>query len=145
MKVSSGIFGFVLLLHSVITQASDVDWLIGCWESADGSSREVWVKESDGSLIGFGVAVSDSKVDFYEVLRVGVNQNAQLTYTAHPPGQAPTTFVETDATATSVVFSNAEHDYPQEIAYRLEDSGLYATISALDGENPQSFNKQRCN
>ena len=145
MKVPVALLGLSLFLQTQITLASNLDWLVGCWETVDGSSKEVWVKEPDGSLIGFSVAVSGGVVEFYEVLRVVMNQNGDLTYTAYPAGQSPATFIAAEATSTSVVFSNPDHDYPQEIAYRLEDARLYATISALNGQNPQSFNKQRCN
>jgi hypothetical protein len=144
MNVLSVFFGLSLLFQPLLTQASDVDWLIGCWESADGSSKEVWVKEPGDSLMGFGVALSGNDVVFYELLRVVANRDAALSYTAYPAGQSPTTFAATDTTTSSVVFSNAEHDYPQEIAYRLEGSNLNATISALDGKNPKSFDKQPC-
>ena len=145
MKVSQALFGLSFFLQAQITLANDLDWLVGCWESADGGSKEVWVREPDGSLIGFGVAVSDSAVKFYEVLRVVANPDGALAYTAYPAGQSPTTFVKVAGTNAYVLFSNPDHDYPQEIAYRLEGARLYATISALNGRNPQTFDKQRCN
>jgi hypothetical protein len=144
MRVSLVLFGLSLFLHSQITLANDMDWLVGCWESADGSSKEVWVREPDGALIGFSVAVSDSAVKFYEVLRIVANQDGELAYTAYPKDQSPTTFVQLDAANAYVLFSNPDHDYPQEIAYRLEDARLHATISARNGRNPKSFDKQRC-
>jgi hypothetical protein len=144
MKVSRALLVLFYFLAAQVTLASDLDWLVGCWETADGSSKEVWVKENDSSLIGFSVSVSDSAVDFYEVLRVDIHQDGVLTYTAYPTGQSPATFVASKAIGTSVVFSNPEHDYPQEIAYRVEGTSLYATISALDGIKPRSFDKQRC-
>jgi len=144
MKVLLGLLGLPLLLHAEITQPNDLDWLVGCWETADGSSKEVWIREPDGSLIGFSVTIADVSVQFYEVLRVVVDQDGALTYTAYPNGRSPTTFVRTDSTATSIVFANPEHDYPKEIAYRIEDSNLFATISALNGTDQRSFNKSRC-
>jgi Domain of unknown function (DUF6265) len=144
MKMLRTLLVLLFFLNTQVTLAGDLDWLVGCWETADGSSKEVWVKENDSSLIGFSVTVSDSTVDFYEVLRVAVGQDGVLTYTAYPSGQSPATFVASKANGTNVVFSNPAHDYPQEIAYRLEDTSLYATISALNGSKPQSFDKQRC-
>jgi hypothetical protein len=144
MKVSLVFFGLSLFLQTQITLANDLDWLAGCWESADGSAKEVWIRESDGSLIGFGVVVSDGAVEFYEVLRVVANQDGALAYTAYPAGQSPTTFIEAAASNAHVLFSNPDHDYPQEITYRLEGDRLFATISALNGRNPQTFDKRRC-
>jgi DNA-binding beta-propeller fold protein YncE len=145
MRVSLVLFGLSLFLQTQITLANDLDWLVGCWESADGSSKEVWVSEPDGALIGFSVVVSDSAVKFYEVLRIVAKPDGALAYTAYPAGQSPTTFIKTAETNAYILFSNPDHDYPQEIAYRLEGARLYATISALNGRNPQSFDKQRCN
>jgi len=144
MRVSLVLFGLSLFLQTQITLANELDWLVGCWESADGSSKEVWVREPDGALIGFSVVVSDSAVKFYEVLRIVANQDGALAYTAYPAGQSPTTFVQLAATNAYVLFSNPDHDYPQEIAYRLKDARLHATISALNSRNPKSFDKQRC-
>ena len=145
MKIMIALLGLPLLVHAESIQPNDLDWLVGCWETSDGSAKEVWIKEPDGSMIGFSVAISDSSVEFYEILRVVVNQGGVQTYTAYPAGQSPTTFVATKSTDTSIVFSNPKHDYPQEIKYWVEDSTLYATISALEGRNPQSFDKRRCN
>jgi ribonucleotide monophosphatase NagD (HAD superfamily) len=144
MKVSLVLFGLSLFLQTQITSANDLDWLVGCWESADGSAKEVWVRDPDGSLIGFGVVVADGAVEFYEVLRIVANQDGALAYTAYPAGQSSTTFVEAAASNAYVLFSNPDHDYPQEIAYRLEGGRLFATISALNGQNSQTFDKRRC-
>ncbi len=56
MKIIAG-----LALVSVIVLGSEHDshelgWLVGCWVSPDGSAQEVWVVDSDQSLLGFGVA-----------------------------------------------------------------------------------------
>lgn len=145
MKMLLALIGLPLLLQPDLTQAAELDWLVGCWETPDGSAREVWVKEPDGSLIGFGVAIADGMVAFHEVLRVEVPSDGSLTYTAYPAGQLPATFVAKKLSSESIVFVNPAHDYPQEISYWLDGTTLLATISGLNGENLQSFNKRRCN
>lgn len=144
MKMSLVALALTLILQSQLSFASELDWLVGCWESADARSKEAWVKEPDGSLIGFSVDTSETGVTFYEVLRLVISQDGTLSYTAYPAGQTPTTFLAAEATDGKVTFSNPDHDYPQEIAYRREGTVLYATISALNGQNPQSFVKKRC-
>ena len=138
----------VLLLSIAATaetsEAENYDWLVGCWETPDGTSREVWVKEPDGSLIGFAVDVSDNSVSFFEVLRVAIEPDGTAIYTAYPLGRSPTSFTATEVTTKSVVFANPKHDFPQEIAYRVEGGNLLAMISGLNGINPQTFNKRRC-
>lgn len=123
---------------------SGLDWLAGCWISADKSSHEVWTVESDHSLIGFSVSVANGKVAFYEVLSIKLNDDGKWAYTAHPSGQASASFVVTDQDDTSVVFTNPDHDYPQEIRYQREGNQLHASVSLLGGENPTSFDKVAC-
>ena len=122
----------------------ELGWLEGCWVSPDRSSQEVWAVDSTLSLAGFGVAVSDTKVAFYEVLSIRENEDGSFIYTAHPSGQVSASFVATEMTANSVVFVNPDNDYPQEIRYMREGNRLYATISLLGGVNPHSFNKAAC-
>ena len=138
-----------LALLSTLAFAGDQDthplaWLAGCWESPDKSSQEVWVVDSDGSLSGFAVTVSEQRVVFYEVLGIKKQDNNSWIYTAHPSGQSPASFTATTMTEASVVFSKPDHDYPQEIRYAREGDFLYASISLIGGENPTSFNKAAC-
>ena len=138
-----------LLLIPILASAGDsaqrgFDWLAGCWVSADGNSQEVWVVDSDKSLIGFAVALRTEKIVYYEVLSIKLNSDGLWTYTAHPSGQASASFIATEASENSVIFANPDHDYPQEISYRREGNQLYANISLRGGENPNSFDKISC-
>jgi len=126
------------------TNGHELGWLVGCWVSPDRSSQEVWVVDSNRLLAGFGVAVSNKVVAFYEVLSIRQNEDGSFVYTAHPSGQVPASFVAGEITANSVVFVNPDNDYPQEIRYLREGNRLYATISLLGGANPNSFNKVAC-
>lgn len=126
------------------TAHSGLSWLAGCWVTADKSSQEVWVVESDSSLIGFAVSLSAEEVVFYEVLSIKQNADSLWTYTAHPSGQAPASFIAVETSESTVVFTNPNHDYPQEIRYRRDGGQLYATISLRDGGNPKSFDKTAC-
>lgn len=123
---------------------SEFDWLVGCWTTADNSAREVWVADSDQSLIGFSVAIRDDKVAFYEIMSIKHSEDGSWIYTAHPSGQASASFLAVQFGENSVVFSNPDHDYPQEIRYRREDSQLYASVSLLAGVKPSSFDKVAC-
>lgn len=119
-------------------------WLVGCWVSPDGSAQEVWVIDSDQSLAGFGVAFDHNKIGFYEVLTIRENEHGSLIYTAHPSGQRTASFAATAITENSVIFTNPDHDYPQEIKYTREGNRLHAITSLLGGENPNSFEKVAC-
>jgi hypothetical protein len=128
---------------TVTAGSLDLDWMLGCWTTEDGGSREVWVRQSDRQLIGFGVALNGGRVGFHEVLSIR-SDDAGLHYTAHPAGQAATTFTTARSAGQEVSFTNERHDYPQRVAYRLVGQELHATISLLDGSNPTFFDKVRC-
>ena len=121
-----------------------LDWLVGCWMAPDGSAQEVWVADSDGGLSGFSVSVADNKVSFYETLTIRSGQDGTLVYTAHPSGQASTSFTATEIKENSALFVNSDHDYPQQIRYTRVTDSLQATISLLDGSRPVSFDKVAC-
>lgn len=144
MRVLAG-----LALVATLALGSDIDnhrlgWLVGCWVSADKRAQEVWVVDGDRSLLGFGVAVSDNKIGFYEVLSIRRNEDGSLVYTAHPSGQLSASFAATEITENGIVFTNRDHDYPQEIRYAREGNRLYATTSLLGGVRPESFDKTAC-
>ncbi len=144
MKASKLLLLLPMLAIAGHAEQSGLDWLAGCWVSADKGSQEVWAIESDYSLIGFAVSIADGKAVFYEVLSIKRNDEGTWAYTAHPSGQASASFIVTDQGDTSVVFTNPDHDYPQEIRYEREGNQLYASISLLGGENPTSFDKLAC-
>ena len=144
MNARSILFSVLLLASSQRVFAGDLDWLVGCWESPDKSAKEVWVKERNGDLIGFGVVLEHGEVVFYELLHISSSDDGSATYTAHPSGQQSATFTTVAVAGADVTFSNPSHDYPQEISYKRDGENLFAAISALNGENRQSFNKRRC-
>ena len=144
MKAMTALPGMLLLGLAQISNADDLGWLVGCWETPDKAATEVWVREQDGSLSGFNVVLDENRIAFYEVLRINTRDSKIESYTAHPVGQATTTFELFSIADQEIKFSNPAHDYPQEIAYKRVDDLLYATISALGGKNPQSFNKRAC-
>jgi len=131
------------LLANTATE-HELDWLIGCWITMDGKSQEVWVLDSDNSLAGFAVSIHDNSVRFYEVLTIKRDEAGLLLYTAHPSGQATTTFVAMEIADNNVLFVNADHDYPQAIRYVRDGNQLAAKISMLDGSRENSFYKVAC-
>ena len=126
------------------SQSGEFGWLAGCWATPDSSALEVWVVDSERSLSGFSVSISDNRVGSYEILTIEQSEEGTWLYTAHPSGQASATFQAVQFGETSVVFANPDHDYPQEIRYRRDGDRLKATVSLLGGANPNSFNKIAC-
>ncbi|MDJ0657261.1 MAG: DUF6265 family protein [Xanthomonadales bacterium] len=122
----------------------DLDWLLGCWQSSDQSAQEIWVRQDRHSLLGFGVALKDNQVVFYEVLSLQKNHRGTWVYTAHPAGQTATSFSAVEITQKSALFANPDHDYPQEISYLRQGNQLNARISLTGGASPNAFDKRAC-
>jgi hypothetical protein len=106
-----------------------VAWMHGCWQMTTPQSivEEQWLAPRGGTMIGVGRTVRGGRTTDYEFV-VLKEQNGSLAYEAHPAGQPSTVFVASEATADSVVFENAAHDFPQRVGYRRADSGLAAWI-----------------
>ena len=126
------------------TQTTSLDWLTGCWTTPDRRAQEVWVVDNDSLLLGFSVNLKDYKVGFYELMTIRRSSENTWVFTAHPAGQASTSFDSSQIGEHSITFTSAEHDYPQQISYRKEGRELLATISLLDGANPTNFRKLAC-
>lgn len=144
MGLSLRILALMAIAPAYAADLNDVEWMLGCWQSADGQALEVWVKVSETSFTGFGVAVSGGEFVFYELLRVDSTARGALTYTAYPMGEAPTVFTATELRDERVVFTNPDHDFPQKITYSREGDALSAATSSLDGKGRQSFDKVAC-
>ncbi|MEM9386959.1 MAG: DUF6265 family protein [Pseudomonadota bacterium] len=119
-------------------------WIIGCWESEDGSSIEAWSRDDDTTLIGFSSIVSEGKLSFYELMSIRVHDSGELVFTAYPSNQPGGSFPAIGQDAQAVVFQNAEHDYPQRIRYRRSGDQLIADIALTSGEKQYDFIKARC-
>lgn len=124
----------------------DVDglaWLAGCWAHEDGNTKEIWSGSQGGLHFGYSVTHKDGRVVAFEDLRI-TPSGAGSHYSASPNGAPATSFSESERGKQQVAFTNAEHDFPQRIAYRREGDRLVATISLLDGSKAMSFAMRRC-
>ena len=112
-------------------------WLEGCWESAapGRTVEESWLPAKGGNMIGVGRTIRDGKTTSYEMV-VLREHGERLEYEAHPSGQSPATFLSTRITPSELVFENPEHDFPQEVGYRLDGATLVAWIRGVqDGKD----------
>ena len=107
-----------------------VAWLTGCWV-ADGSRHVVeehWMRPAGGSMLGMARTVTGEKTTGFEFVRI-VEEEGTLAYHANPSGQAAARFVADSSSDSLVSFFDAEHDFPQRVAYRLQaDGSLLAWI-----------------
>ena len=144
MKLLSTLALIPALTLAADSPGGEFNWLAGCWETTDSKTMEVWVVDSERLLVGFSVTIGDDEVGSYEVMSIKQSENGSWEFTAHPSGQAAATFPAVEINDNSVIFSNPEHDYPQEIKYERDGSRLHATISLLGGDRPNSFDKVAC-
>jgi hypothetical protein len=111
-------------------------WLQGCWQSVSGDRmvEEQWTAPRAGSMLGIGRTVRGNTLVEYEFVVVR-ERGERLVYIAHPSGQPSAEFVSTTASASEVVFENAQHDFPQRVGYQRQGTDLAAWIEGTrDGQ-----------
>ena len=111
-----------LACPSVVAGQATIDrvaWMQGCWQltSGDRVVDEHWTSPRGGIMLGSGRTVRAGKLVEHEFVLLA-ERDGRLAYEAHPSGQAPTTFMSREIDATSVVFEDPAHDFPQRVGYR---------------------------
>lgn len=109
------------------TTVDRIAWLQGCWQSTRGETtiEEQWMAPRGGSMLGMGRTVRGSQTVEYELVMI-TQQNGRLAYEAHPSGQPSATFLSTTVSDTTIVFENAQHDFPQRVGYTRNGSDALA-------------------
>ena len=109
-------------------------WLGGCWKaaSAEAGTEEHWMPAAGGTMLGMGRTVKQGKTVTHEFMQIRAGEGGALAFVAHPSGQKSAAFPLLRMSADEVVFENAQHDFPQRVAYRREgDSKLAARIEGM--------------
>lgn len=138
----------ILLAGCTLTRAASqpaaqtLNWLTGCWQSEDGSTREIWSQSEDGYYFGYSVVLKEDKVVFFEQMRI--DPGGMPTFQAYPRGAGPSGFPAVSLTEKGVTFANPDHDYPQKITYIREGDALKAVISLIDDTRQGHFNYVAC-
>jgi hypothetical protein len=115
------------------TGIARVGWMQGCWEtnSPQRTIDEQWMSPRGGSMLGMSRTVRDGRLVEHELMILS-ERGDQLAYEAHPSGQSPATFLSSTLTASTVVFENPAHDFPQRIGYeRKSADSLTAWVEGL--------------
>ena len=81
-----------------------------------------------GSMLGMSRTVRGNKLLSYETTLIR-EQGETLTFEAHPSGQPAATFLSTSVSGSRIVFENAQHDFPQQVGYERNASGLLGWIA----------------
>lgn len=112
---------------------STLSWLAGAWASdqRERQTTEQWMSPAGGTMLGMSRTVAQGRTVEYEFLLLRVDSNGEISYVAKPSGQAEAVFKLIHASATTVVFENPQHDFPQRISYTLHDGGKLT--AAIEG------------
>jgi hypothetical protein len=117
----------------------ELDWLAGYWTGDDAGTRmeEVWLPRRGEMMLGMHVDLFASGRSFFEYLRIE-QRGDTLVLLASPRGRPPTAFIANSVTDSSVMFENPDHDFPQEINYRMEGGKLHAGIAGIQDGTRQT-------
>ncbi|MEL6686698.1 MAG: DUF6265 family protein [Pseudomonadota bacterium] len=125
------------------TSAPYVSWLGGCWLSESGKALEVWDMATPDYAFGYHTMTHEEDIVFFEQMRISP-VDGKTTFFAYPNGVGPSPFPAVKWSEDSITFANEAHDYPQKITYRMDGELLKATISKMDGSQPNGWTFKRC-
>ena len=117
------------------TVIEDLGWLAGHWRGTIGTTvvEESWLGPAGGTMFGVNRTVAGYQTVGFEFLRLE-NREGTVVLLASPNGRCPPTeFTLIELDGRRALFSNPEHDFPQQISYRREGTRLHAEIEGVDG------------
>jgi hypothetical protein len=120
--------------HALADDIDRLSWLAGCWKSdtAEPGSGEQWMAPAGGAMLGMSRTVRQGVTVEHEFMLVRSRDDGTLAFIAYPSGQATATFPLLSLSETEVIFENLHHDFPQRVAYRLENqANLVARIEGM--------------
>ena len=128
----------MLILSAWSTRQSgglkNAEWLIGTWKNTTpkGNIYETWSRISDKEFSGKSYFLKEQDTIVFETIRL-VQEQEGVFYIPNVKGQnndAPVRFAAGTVSETTMVFENAQHDFPQIISYtRISSDSLRAEIS----------------
>ncbi|HYP06881.1 MAG TPA: DUF6265 family protein [Bryobacteraceae bacterium] len=129
-------------------QIDKLAFMAGCW--AGPGTYEMWMKPEAGSVMGMGRSVRNGKVVGTEYFSVSEQADGIVLNVQQRLAAKTTAFRVKEITATSVVFENPEHDFPQRVIYRLTGpDALLGRIEGLDKGKDRAIDypmqRARCN
>lgn len=146
-KSSIVIFSLIsaILLAGCQPKQLELSDLAGSWYNAKDNFTEEWTSSGDTHLEGRAYEISEADTAVFETLEIK-EANGVLTYFADIEdvmGQGITAFPLTNRTATTMEFTNKEHDFPQVLLYEKQDANsLKVTIGKFplkDDKEPVVF------
>jgi hypothetical protein len=125
----------MLLLIAALATANPPapSWLAGYWLMCEPGREvsETWSAPRAGTMANTTLTLKGDQLTV-EIADIAA-RDGTLVLHARPPGQAAADFRLKAATATSLVFENLAHDFPQRVSYRREGQVLHARIEGVVG------------
>ena len=123
-----------------VTEIGDLDGMAGCWERKDDAKNllvsEQWMSPAGTSILGMGRTVKNGKTTDWEFMRIEQRADG-IFFVAKPKANSEeTAFKLIGSTLNEVVFENKEHDFPQRVIYKLQDTKM---IGRIEGNNNGKF------
>lgn len=99
------------------------DKLVGLWKNEDGKSFEQWIKNDDGTFQSRGYSISGTDTSWNEQATIYPENNKWVfeNTVKNQNDDKAIKFTSTILNATTVQFSNPQHDFPTDINYTLPD------------------------
>ena len=121
---------------------ADLGFMAGCWRgAAEGGTviDEYYTPPSENLILGVSRYTRGGRVTSYEFTTIAAQGDSDLVLTPRPAGQSPADFSLTKLRPGMAVWSNPQHDFPQEISYRtLGSDSLAARIEGPGPSGPRS-------
>ena len=123
------------------------EWMAGSWTTmgtADEWTEEWWTPPRAGIMLGASRGGKADALGAFEHMRI-IRTGGAIAFCAMPGGKAGACFRAVSATASSITFENAQHDYPTRVEYRREGDHLLGEISGPGGSRRQTWKYKRLN
>lgn len=152
MRAGAGAGWLVLaLLHPAAAQTAPglpavaalerLGWLAGCWrqDQAEPGTAEHWLPAAGGSMLGVSRTVRRGVAVAHDFLQIRAGADGGLVYISQPAGKAEVALALLPGGDGEAVFENRWNDYPQRVAYRLDEPGrLRVRAEGLQAGVPSS-------
>lgn len=110
-----------------------LSFMVGCWRQGDiNGLREHFTPPAANMMTGLSQFWRGDRIVDWEFHRIDLTE-AGPALTPHPRGEASVSFTATELTASRVVFSNPDHDFPNRIIYDRVAPDSLVVVAEADG------------
>lgn len=132
------IIGYSCIAQKAPVAVSSLSWMEGNWIRVNNkpgrTTYEHWKMDSPTAMSGKGLTLKGTDTTFTETLQILMKEDLLFYVAGVSHNSAPIYFQIEIKGQYSFISSNPDHDFPKQIAYKLEKDILTATISG-DGKS----------